>query len=211
MPIAEPMTLLTDWLLAGGVFFFGIRLAAVARRKERISVRLWSAGFIFSAVAAFTGGAFHGFSLVFPSILLKILWKITVYSVGTAGFFLAAGTVISAFSGSTRKFFLMILGAKAFAYAVWMAFNNDFRYVVLDYAPSLLLILFVQFLRLQHRRNKGAGLVILGVLLSFAAAYIQRSGVILHEHFNHNDLYHVVQLAAFWLLYRGGRRMPDAA
>jgi hypothetical protein len=32
------------------------------------------------------------------------------------------------------------------------------------------------------------------------------SGIALHPHFNHNDLYHVVQIAAMLLFYRGIRR-----
>jgi hypothetical protein len=33
--------------------------------------------------------------------------------------------------------------------------------------------------------------------------------VALHEHFNYNDLYHVVQIAAMALYYAGAKRMTD--
>ena len=46
-----------------------------------------------------------------------------------------------------------------------------------------------------------------GILLSFVGAAIQQSGVSLHQHFNHNDLFHVVQMVAFYLLYRGGKAL----
>ena len=49
-----------------------------------------------------------------------------------------------------------------------------------------------------------------GVLLSVVAAAFQHGGFDLHRYFNHNDLYHVVQLGAFLLLYKGGLRMRDA-
>jgi hypothetical protein len=32
----------------------------------------------------------------------------------------------------------------------------------------------------------------------------------LHRHFNHNDLYHVIQVAAMLLFYRGARRLTDS-
>ena len=64
-----------------------------------------------------------------------------------------------------------------------------------------------------HRVRGGPGhraYLIGGILVSAVAAVIQRSGVRLHTHFNHNDLMHVVQMGAVWLLYQGGRRLQDA-
>ena len=51
--------------------------------------------------------------------------------------------------------------------------------------------------------------IIGGVLVSFGAAGIQQSGIALHQHFNHNDIYHVVQMAGVYLLYRGARLLRD--
>jgi hypothetical protein len=48
-----------------------------------------------------------------------------------------------------------------------------------------------------------------GILVSFVASLIQQSGFALHQHFNHNDIFHVIQLLALWLLYRGGRLLDD--
>jgi hypothetical protein len=47
--------------------------------------------------------------------------------------------------------------------------------------------------------------------VSLAAAAAQASGLDLHPSFNHNDLYHVVQIAAMALFYCGARRMQDRA
>jgi hypothetical protein len=54
------------------------------------------------------------------------------------------------------------------------------------------------------------GWIVAGVALSAAAALVQASGFALHRHFNHNDLYHVIQLAAIVLFYRGARRLTDS-
>jgi hypothetical protein len=35
-------------------------------------------------------------------------------------------------------------------------------------------------------------------------AIVQQQRLALHQHFNHNDLYHLIQIAGLWLLYRGG-------
>jgi hypothetical protein len=48
-----------------------------------------------------------------------------------------------------------------------------------------------------------------GVCATLVAAAVQQSGFDVHRHFNHNDLQHMVQMFAVWLLYRGGTRLAD--
>ncbi|MND00634.1 hypothetical protein D3C83_193220 [compost metagenome] len=52
--------------------------------------------------------------------------------------------------------------------------------------------------------------ILAGVASSVAAALVQASGFALHEHFNHNDLYHLIQVGAMFALYRGARRLTDS-
>ena len=42
-----------------------------------------------------------------------------------------------------------------------------------------------------------------GLYATLAGVAIQQSGWALHTHFNHNDLYHLVQMAGLYCLYRG--------
>jgi hypothetical protein len=42
-----------------------------------------------------------------------------------------------------------------------------------------------------------------------AAGAAQASKIDLHPHFNHNDLYHLIQVAAIVAFHRGIRRMTD--
>jgi hypothetical protein len=49
------------------------------------------------------------------------------------------------------------------------------------------------------------------MLLSIAGAVLQQSRLGVHPvWFNHNDLYHVVQAVALWLLQRAALRLRDA-
>jgi hypothetical protein len=48
-----------------------------------------------------------------------------------------------------------------------------------------------------------------GVGVSVLAAGVQASGFALHRHFNHNDLYHVIQIAAMVLFYIGAGWLRD--
>ena len=97
-------------------------------------------------------------------------------------------------------------------FAIWFAFiaaRPDFRYVVYDYAGTLLgLLVFAAWLA-RHRRP-GAAWIAAGVLVSLGGALVQRSGLGPSPSFNHNDLFHVIQAVGLYLYFRGGRRLADA-
>lgn len=209
MRISEPMTLLTDYLLAALVFYFGCRLLTSWRRTGGQSGYWWAVGFFASAAAALAGGTYHGFLPYLAPLTAFLIWKFTVFAVGLAALFLLVGAVLATLAGMPRKCLLTLAGLKFFVYTLWMTAHDDYRYVIYDYAPALVAIGLLAAYAGLARRAPFAGWLIGGVLASFAAAGIQMSGLALHAHFNHNDLYHVVQMVAFWLLYRGGLLLRD--
>jgi hypothetical protein len=62
---------------------------------------------------------------------------------------------------------------------------------------------------LARRRAPGMGWLIVGVLVSLVAGVVQAKKLALHRHFNHNDLYHVIQMSALYAFYRGGVLLVD--
>jgi hypothetical protein len=46
-----------------------------------------------------------------------------------------------------------------------------------------------------------------GIAISAAGFVIQKSGWDIHHNFNHNDLFHIIQIAGFWCFYEGARRL----
>jgi hypothetical protein len=53
------------------------------------------------------------------------------------------------------------------------------------------------------RRRAGHRWLKRGLFVTLVGVAIQQSGCGVHTHFNHNDLYHVVQMAGLYCLYRG--------
>ena len=52
--------------------------------------------------------------------------------------------------------------------------------------------------------------ILAGVAVAALGSAVQRSGVALHpDWFDHNAIYHVIQMGAAWLFYRGGLRLED--
>ena len=180
----EPVTLVTDYILAIASTIFGVLL-------WRRAVRLWALAFFFTAAGTFFGGTYHGFGG-------GAWWKATVYSIGLASLFLLAG--------ATRNRFVRAIAVIGFVgYAIWMVNHDDFVYVIIDYGATLIAVTIVQMAAWMRDRARSAPWVIGGVIVSIIAAAVQQAPIPYH-----NDVYHAIQLVALWLLYRGGTFMTPA-
>lgn len=185
MTLHEPMTMATDYLVAAAALLFAARLWR--------SFRAWALAFAFTAAAAIFGGTSHGFGPELVPVWQTVLWKLTVFSVGLASFFLLSG---ASESKALRTFAVLKLAV----YAGWMATHDHFVWVIADYGVTLLVVGAIEL----RRRGPSARWVLGSIAVSVVAALVQASGFSLHRHFNHNDLYHVIQIGGLWLLFRGG-------
>lgn len=180
--MSEPTTVLTDYALAAVSAFLGYRLIPRSR--------FWATAFLALALGALLGGTWHGFSQS------DLLWKSTTLSVGVASFGMVAGSANGVTTGGLRGTLIAFALVKLIAYAAWMLFHEDFIWVVADTASALLIVGILHAWRFN-------GWMLAGVAVSVSAGLAQASGLALHAHFNHNDLYHVLQTAAMFLFYRG--------
>jgi hypothetical protein len=178
----EPMTALTDYALAVVSVFLGVKLLRHAK--------FWALAFLALALAALLGGTWHGFWQN------DILWKATTLSVGVASFGMVVGSAIATTSGAALRLFIAFATLKFMIYAVWMLRQDDFIWVVADSASALLVVGLLHLWRFN-------GWMLAGVGVSVLAGLVQASGLALHAHFNHNDLYHVIQIAAMLAFYQG--------
>ena len=180
--MSEPTTVLTDYALAAVSAFLGYRLIPRSR--------FWATAFLALALGALLGGTWHGF------LQSDLLWKATTLSVGVASFGMVAGSAAAVTAGGLRGTLIAFALVKLIAYAAWMLFHDDFIWVVADTASALLIVGILHAWRFN-------GWMLAGVAVSVSAGLAQASGLALHAHFNHNDLYHVLQSAAMFLFYRG--------
>ena len=195
--IAEPVTTLTDYILGGVTVWLAVLLY---RRNSSISGRLWTLAFAALAVTAILGGTFHGFRIPW-------LWKPTVLAIGVASFGMLAGSAYTTTTGNVRRLLIAAALLKLGFYEVWMLGHDDFIYVVADTASAMLAVAALHLLDLDNPATRG---ILGGVAVSLIAAGVQAGRLALHEHFNHNDLYHVLQIGAMLLYYAGVKRMRDA-
>lgn len=210
MRIGEPTTTLTDLVLGLECLYLGRRLWLRGRRRQRAAARWMAAALLITGAGALLGAASHGLRpWIAGSVLEATLWQATLWSLGVTAFLFLGSIARAALSGTPRRLVLGVAVTELAVYLVWTATHHEFLWAILDYVPAMLVAL-VLAVAMRRRGEPGAGAVILGILLSFAGAGIQASGLAVHRHFNHNDLFHVVQMVAVWFLYRGGCELRDA-
>ena len=154
MMITEPITLITDYLLSASSATFAILTFRL--RSSHRAMPLWILAFTCAAIAALSGGTFHGFKEYFSPPAGKSLWDTAMIFIGGTAAFLIAATIISSLRDRKQP------------YVHWL--------------------------------KRGLTVSVLG----FA---FQKIGWAPTSSFNHNDVYHLTQIAGFWCLYQGIKRI----
>lgn len=157
MILTEPMTMVTDYVLAASSVLFALRL-----RGGRRTV-LWVAAFLVTALAAVLGGTAHGFRVPLGETR-TLVWSATVWSIAASSALLIAAGVRSAIRPATRD---------------------------------------------ERARREGHRWLKRAVAITLVGLAVLVGGVSPHQHFNHNDLYHVIQMAGLYGLYRGAACLDD--
>ncbi|HEY3171968.1 MAG TPA: hypothetical protein VGK86_05250 [Thermoanaerobaculia bacterium] len=203
--LAQPVTLATDYALGFAAVAGAFLLARGRRGASALPVHFWAAGFFALGVAAFLGGTWHGFSPRLSAPGGALLWKATLAATGCASFFLVAGAALGSVRRRTAAAVAGAAAVKLGIFLLWAASHDDYYGVILDSAAAMVAILVLQSLAWTRRRAPSVPWIVAGILLSFAAAAVEALGFSPGRQFSHDDLYHVVQIGALYLLYRGGR------
>ena len=201
------MTLFTDYVMAGVTGWLGLRLFLA--RDGQAARSYWTLAFAAVAFGAALGGTYHGFARVMDQHILEWVWKVTVLAIGIGSMGMVAGSATAVTAGLSRKL-LIAIAASGFALYVWrMLDQDDFIYVIADTGFAMALVAALHVGSAMRGRDRASYWMLCGVGLSVLAAVVQASGFDLHRNFNHNDLYHVIQIAAMPLFYLGARALRD--
>lgn len=208
----ERTTAATDALLvltvSGGVLL--VRRAAPPTWRRQV----WLAALSAFGASALLGTVVHGLAL--PPEPLELLWQLLYLLLGLAVALFAAGALAD-WRGerAARASLPVLLALAAAAYLAVQASGGDFRVFLLFQGAALLLALSV-YGRLALRARAGAGAMALALGVSLAAGAVQAADkltVRLVWPFDHNGLFHLVQLVGVLLLVRGLTRIlrPDGS
>ena len=184
----EPITALTDAILAAWTALLGALL--FVRARGRRAMLLWAGGFAATAASAVAGVGFHAW---------RTPWLLVPVATAIATFFFGAAAAEAWLRPRARRVAVAVLLLELVACVVAAAMSDSFLVVAIDYVPVLAAVLVLAL-------RRGAPLIAAGVAVSFAAAAVQQSALPAH-----NDVFHVIQMAAMFLLYRGALTLSTSA
>ena len=195
--VTEPATLITDYLMGGLALLWWHRLGALPASTVRAD---WRQAFLLLAIASFAGGSYHGFHTALSEPLPAWLWLATLASAAlTSAYLLMAGT--GQFAASGHGAWRLLAWLKAMVVILASLAWPDFLLVLADFAVSMLVIAFFAVRRWEWDWT-APNMFLAGLGIFVLAGAIQALEVAPHPRFNHNDLFHVVQIAGNWMLYR---------
>lgn len=209
MRITEPMTMMTDYVMGALAFVLAMRIVGDAAAGRQLSGRLWAAALVMTAVAAFLGGTYHGFIQWMPGASGRAIWKATLLATGIGSACLLAAAVTAATAGALQRALLAVVVVKLLVYVWTIATQDQFALVIVDYGTALLAVALAAWFIRPSGLTPAAWWITGGVAVAAVAGAIQWARLAPHVHFNHNDLFHVVQMASLYLLYRGGLLLRD--
>jgi uncharacterized protein DUF6962 len=208
--LEEPMTAITDYVLAAmGIGFAVVTLdAAHTHGAGAMPMIAWGLGFACVALGAALGGTVHGFASRLGAWRRR-LWKATQAALGGAGFWMTVALVLAMLPSPPREWLVALATVKLVVYLLVSVRSDRFAVVIADQVASTAIVTVSALYGHLEWRAPSAPWIVLGVVVSLVGAMVQRGGRAPHPRFNHNDLYHVIEMVALLFFFRGGLLLVD--
>jgi hypothetical protein len=198
----EPDVTLTDYVIAFECFTF---CSLLFKQYGFQSPSKWFALFFASiGLAAFAGGTVHGFFPAHETFMHDTFWFVSMASIGLMAL---SGWIIGAFLLRLSNKAIAIIKAMAgFGFAVYILYlllvSQEFLIAILNYLPAAVFLLSVFIYRYFKEKTMPTILGIVAMLLTFLSSFVQQAQIIVHPvYFDHNALYHLIQIVALFLLF----------
>jgi hypothetical protein len=201
--------MITDYVLGVVSLAWGRIVWRRARIDKVTAGRWWAAGFLAVALAAFTGGTVHGFRGLLGPGWEPVLWKASLFAIGGFAFAAMMTAIVSGVSRRWRPPSVAIAVIATMGYLAWVSGYPEFRYASVASAVGLGVLLVQQVAARVRSGVASAPWITAGVAVAAIGAGIQQAGLAPHPYFNHNDLFHMIQIVSSYLFHRGGLLLTD--
>jgi len=204
---AEQTTAATDVLLFLVAMWAGWITCRAGKQHNPKKGRIWAWAFGLLAFAAITGAVAHGFQM--SARLNYILWQPLNLALGLTVSLFIVGVAYDLTRGNLPGFVLpLLIASGTMFYLVTLFFPGTFLVFILYEAVAMFFSLVVYLVLSIRRRLQGALLMATGILITIIAAVIQAIEAIHFTciwEFDHNGLFHLVQLVGLLVLVMGLR------
>ena len=204
----EKTTAITDIILAltafGGIAYLRWPLLYAGTLWK---INIWSAAFGLMGLAAALGAVAHG--LVLSRSFHHRIWLMLNMALGLAVSLFVVGVIYDlwGFEASLTMLPIMLIAGLGFFLTTLIYPGIFFLFIVYE-AVALAFALGAYFFLTVQKDLPGTGLMAVGIFVSMIAAGIQANKSVVMTfiwRFDHNGIYHLVQVAGLFLLLMGLR------
>jgi hypothetical protein len=203
----EQTTAATDAILA----IFAIGTIVYLNRigmEDPWKMKIWCWIFALIAIAASLGTVVHGF--VIPSRLKFLLWQPLVLSLSFSVGLLAVGVACDVWGENTARRLLPFIFISIVVLYSLAKLVTSGKLISIIFVTLILLVALGGYISLALRGQlEGAGFITAGLVVTIVAGIIQASRMVSFTfiwEFDHNGVFHLVQLLALFLLALGLRK-----
>lgn len=190
---------MTDLLLAALAGGLAAHLRGLGPRH--LAPRWWAAALAGTAVSALIGGLYHGFGANFGPEITRAWWTATLLVICLTAAAMEVALLHEMVQPERHRLWLRVIAFKAVAFGGFAVQYPRFVIVITAYGMTLAVWTLVALVGKRPWR----GAMLLAVGLSLVGAAVQQLKIGVSAHFNHNDLYHVIQGGALVAFYRAGK------
>jgi len=211
LQITEPITLITDFILAAVGLFLGAKLLKKNKISPQKTIKFFAITLLSLSLSAFFGGIYHGFKNIIGVTASAVTWLTTLYSLNVMAFFLLLAGSYLAKNAVIKKILPVGASVKLICFLIVSSLTGQFMFVILDYGISIIILASILIYLVAQNIGRRAALITLsGLSVSVLAGLIQFLGISPHRYFNNNDIYHTLQIIGICLTYLGAKSLKDA-
>lgn len=201
----EQTTAATDVLMAILSFIVTVKVCQSGKAIDLKKTKIWMWAFGLLTFASAIGAIAHGFQM--SKLTNFVLWQPLNLSLGVAIGLFAAGVVYDFKNFTLPKALIPVLLICAIIFFTITVILPNAFIVFIIYEAIAMLFAFVVYTILASRKTiKGAGLMAAGILVTIIAAAIQAIETIevtFIWEFDHNGIFHIVQMIGLIILLKG--------
>ncbi len=201
----EQTTAITDVFLFVLAFIVTISVYRSGKETDIIKTRIWVGAFGLLCITAMLGAIAHGIKM--SPFTNYLIWQPLNFFLGMAIALFAAG-VIYDWKGFVlpRNLFIVLIVAGILFYAITLFVPGSFFVFILYEAAAMIFSLIMYIYLWARRKFPGSLFMVFGILISIIAAVVQAINSLsltLIWEFDHNGLFHLIQMAGIIFLLKG--------
>lgn len=197
LQIFEPVTVLTDLLLAGFCFYW-------AGAAKRTTGQFWTWHFFLLGLTFLIGGFAHGYYDYVDNPIQLISRVVSMFAVSAGAF---AG-IVAMQPSKAKVYMTYITFIQLVVFVSLVLVTNKFIWVTVHSVIGLGLILGGIFATSKDFFGQEASYnMLLGIFINFSTAFIHTFKISVHNYFNYNDLSHLILIVGIFFMFRGSQAL----